>query len=125
VNDTSWVKEGIACAEVSGQHGYGYVTFTIVERLTATQVVCASGNRYRREDLRKVGGEYTEHLCPTDNRHVRNICAQRALRTLRNEVDKLLKDVRYDEADSLAALDHIERLVAETRATIADPTRNG
>lgn len=124
MSDTSWVEEGAACAEVDGQFGYDSVRFTTIERLTATQVMCASGNRYRREDLGGVGSARHLSLWPTDDQRVRNICAQQTIQNLRVLIDNLLRYAKRSEVDSLAQLNEIERLLAEARATITDPARD-
>lgn len=120
--NTSWIAEGATVAEYDARHMDNRVTFTTVERLTATQIICATGNRFYRETGRIVGGDRIE-LQPVNNQGVRDTVALRQVEILRWQLSDMCKDVRGGEAAMLAILDQLEQAIAEARAVIADPTR--
>lgn len=120
--DTSWATEGAIVAEYDWRHMDNRVSFTTIERLTATQIVCASGNRYRRDNGRIVGGDRYE-IRPVDDQGVRDTVAQRQVEHLRWRLADMCKDVRGGEVTMLAVLDQLEQAITDVRAAIADPTR--
>ena len=116
--DTDWIAEGVPVAEYDGQYMDDHVTFTSVARLTATQIVCDNGNRYRRDNLRQVSGRM-ELRHPADPR-VRNCVARRTLSSLRYNIDRMCKDHDGRLAEVLATLDEIEEAVRTARVSIED-----
>lgn len=94
---------------------------TTVERLTATQVVTASGGRFRRDTGYLVGDKRaytgTRLLLPDDSQVLRAI-ATATLSGLRYSIDRALKDAKPGEA--LSTIDKIEALVRTARAQITD-----
>ncbi|MER7280573.1 hypothetical protein ABT369_39650 [Dactylosporangium sp. NPDC000244] len=119
--DTSWAAEGSIAAEFDRRYTDSRVSFTTVERLTATQVICASGNRYYRQDGRIVGGQRIEIL-PVENQAVRDTIAREQVEQLRFRLYETCKDVRGGEAVMLAVLDQLEQQIAAARAAINNPT---
>lgn len=115
--DTSWIVEGATVAEYDLRYRENRASFTTIERLTATQIVCANGNRYRRDTLTQVGGGRGE-LRRTDDPGVRNSVAGKTLSHLRFEVDNLCKDHRGGADAVLATLEQIEKAVREARDAI-------
>lgn len=123
MTDTTWITEGVTVAEYGYRDRTAQASFTTVERLTATQIVCANGNRYRRDSGLLVGAGRGE-LRPVDDRSVRDAVALATIERLRYPLDRLFRDLQGNEAAMLAILDRVDQLVAEARAMIADPTRN-
>lgn len=117
----SWAVEGAAVAEYRRTGIDGHVNLTTVERLTATQIVLANGNRYRRDNGQLVGDNRT-CLLPLTDSTVRDNIAVQALSRVRHAVWELGKDHSGGEAVVMAKLDQIEQLVAQARAVINDPT---
>lgn len=95
-------------------------TFTTIERLTATQIVCASGNRYRRDNGRSVGQRGVE-IRPVDDQQVRDTLAIQRMESLRYRLDGMFNDLRGGEQGSLTVLDAIEKEIAAVRAAIVNP----
>jgi hypothetical protein len=66
MTDTGWIVEGAEVAKVTSHGVRATVMVVTIERITATQVVLSSGERYRRDTLRPVGktdrGPYRELL---------------------------------------------------------------
>lgn len=100
---------------------------TTVERLTATQVVLASGNRYLRKNGRRVGATTydTNELLPVNHPRVRDARMRGWIRHLRSKVDELCKDPKGGEAEALTVLHEVEKAVAAVRARIAALAREG
>lgn len=124
--NTDWIIEGATVAEYRSHHLSAHVTFTTIEKLTSTQVVCANGSRYRRDDndayvaeygLRQVGGG-RNYLLPAGHRYVVDALADSALSSLRGTVDRLCRDADGGVDSVLATLDAIAEAVAAARATI-------
>jgi hypothetical protein len=127
---TNWAEKGATVAEYRSYTNAAYVNFTTVNRVTATQVVCASGNRYRRDDsdtaavngLRPVGGG-EDWLLPPDHRSVVNAVAANTLAELRRTLNELLGGYRRDVDAALATLDEVAAAVAAARTTITEGLR--
>lgn len=100
-----------------GFSGDGRVQLTTVERLTATQIITATGARFRRDSGYAVGGSRTQLLAP-DAQQVRSAIAGAALSSLRFEMDRLLKDAK--PGDAVALLDRAEALVRAARAQVSE-----
>jgi hypothetical protein len=101
-----------------GYMGAGRATITTVARLTATQVITATGNRYRRDGYAVGSGR--GRLLPPDAPEVRTAAAAAALFRLRAHMDRLLKDAQPHNAADL--IDKAEALVRAARAQITDPS---
>lgn len=124
--NTDWLTPGATVAEYSSSNWAAHATFTTIEKLTATQVVCANGHRYRRDDnaayaetrgLRQVG-DGRNYLLPPDHRDVLNAVADRELSALRGTVDRLFRDTDRGVSGALATLSAVAEAVAAARATI-------
>src|SRR2546421_3360402 len=93
-----WIRVGAKVAEYSSRGRDGTVNVTTVEKLTATQVVCASGSRYRLGSvsmaggLRVVGADDTT-LLPLDNDRVRDVLARKRIDSIPDRIDKRLTHV--------------------------------
>lgn len=120
--DTDWITEGARVAEYSSS---GWIGLTTVERLTATQVVCANGHRFRRDTGHLVGDHYRSELLPLNDPRVRDAAAADVLNALGYTVDKMCRDHRSGAAGVLTTLTEIERVVADARAAINDDTPTG
>jgi hypothetical protein len=115
--DADWITEGAKVAEYTRKGANARVSFTTVERLTATQIVCANGARYRRDTLGIVGGGRAELAHPAEQRVV-HVVAAKELSSLRHRVDQMCKDHSgYPEAVLLTLAD-IEVAVAKVRTAI-------
>lgn len=121
MSDLDWIYPGAKVAEYSGHGMSDFVRFSTVERLTATQVVCASGNRYRLADLGRVGGNYGQLLISVDYERVARVIARGQLSKVRSGVDQACRDHRGGVAEVLAILAEIEQLIADARAVIINP----
>jgi hypothetical protein len=127
--DPDWIQPGATVAEYRSHIMSAHVDFTTVEKLTATQVVCANGSRYRRDDsddahrqgLRAVGSG-RDILLPSSHPDVLAAVAAAALRELRGQVDRMLRDFRGDATVALATLDEITAAVAATRTVVEGET---
>lgn len=116
-----WVIEG---ARVADWGGYGFsrsVSITTVVRLTATQIVCANGKRYRRDTLRGLGDSYRSELLPLTDPQVVNDLGRQRLSSLRHEIDRLCAGVGRGVESVLVVLDQIEQAVAAARKAISSP----
>jgi hypothetical protein len=114
-----WIHEGAKVALLRGRHPSIRVTRTTVVRMTATQIVLANGDRYRRDTLREVGKGYdSPDLLPADHPKVvaviRGIRLRDAIHAVRDAAEKLRFDA--DPAAAIDGLDAIEAAVAAARA---------
>ena len=118
--DTDWITEGARVAEYDRGHYGATARLTTVERFTATQIVLANGNRYRRDTLRRVGDHYGSELLAVDDRRVVDTLVLERLRSAFYEIGKLLRSVsvRGGVEAALATLAEIERVVTEARTAI-------
>ncbi|MCK9901308.1 hypothetical protein [Glutamicibacter sp. V16R2B1] len=117
---TDWVVVGGVVAEFDQRSVMrNRVTFTTVVRLTATQIVCTSGNRYRRDNGRSVGQRGVE-IRPVDDRQVRDSLAIQRMEHLHFRLDGLFKNLGGGEQGSLTVLDAVEQEIAAVRAAIAN-----
>lgn len=64
MSEDSWLESLKVGDAVVEEWGYGYKAerLTTVTKVTKTLVVVATGGRYRRDDGRRVGGEYHQRL---------------------------------------------------------------
>lgn len=120
---TDWIVDGVPIAEYT--YGRG-ANVTTVDRLTATQIVLANGHRYNRSTLQQTGkatrnawSTLTE-LLPVDDWRVQDAVARDELAKVGYAVDGARRQIgsRSGVADVLAALDTIDRAVAQARAAI-------
>jgi hypothetical protein len=120
MTDTSWIAEGARVAEYTQYAIDAHVTLTTIERLTATQIVLANGNRYNREKLRPVGGSGRTELLPATDSQVLGVLARRQIKLVGHVVHELTRNGagrRVEEA--LSILDQIQVAVDEARRAIA------
>lgn len=114
-----WPEVGDKVAIYDGDRWTPNVQFATVAKLTATQIVTNTGDRYRRDNLRRVGGG--GDLRRPDDAVVRSAVARRALDHMRFAVDKAVKDFRGNADDALDLIDHLADLIEQTRKRITDP----
>lgn len=123
----AWVTEGAKVAIYSLGNFGASVTLTTIERLTATQVVCANGRRFRRNDtngsrdngLCEVGDIWGPVLLPIGNRSVRHALAKQWYHKFVRDVEGIFKERPDDIDTAIGCLDRITALAAEARANIA------
>lgn len=120
--DTDWITEGATVAEYSRRDVDARVAFTTVERLTATQIVCANGRRYRRDTGGIVGGDGRTELAHPSEARVVNVVAAKTLSSLRFHVDQMCKDHAGRAEAVLMTLTDIELAVAKARTAITKLT---
>lgn len=122
MTDIDWIREGARVAEYYIGNNSS-AALAVIDRITETQIVLDNGNRYRRDNLRKVGENrnawsgFTK-LLPVDDSQVRDALATCRLDALLRKLSKLPRASIYTEVDVLTALDSIERVVIDTRNAI-------
>lgn len=120
-----WAVEGAAVAVYTTGRSSADVLLTTIDRLTATQVVCANGFKFYRDTshpfghgLAQVGNYYGSQLLPAEDEQVRAVLAQREFHELRVNIDAVFRAGAGRFDTMLAALDRIAKLVAATHADI-------
>ncbi len=122
-----WIQVGAQVALYQYSHP-PRVSFTKVERLTATQIVLASGDRFRRDTLREVGDSkrsawsgHTTIMDPTSGQ-VRKAHAGQLMKGLFGWFDRIERDADRNGTKPAAILDLIEAQVAKYRKAILNVT---
>lgn len=115
---------GDYAAELSSYAYESQVTLTTVERITATQIVLATGSRYRRDTGRQVGAqsawERSTDLCRLDDPRVVTARVQAATRRLLRAVDQAARSGRLQTVDDCTALlSTVNEALTMTRKKIA------
>jgi hypothetical protein len=119
--DTDWPEVGMLVAEYRTGSGSDWVGFSVIDRLTATQIVLSNGERYNRTTLRKVGGAdkgswHYDTLERGDSpRVMRTVTAQIVSDTLY----RISAITRNHTLQGTAILDEAERLIQKARTKIA------
>ncbi len=116
-----WLKPGAPVAVKRGAGGgYAYDT---VERLTPTQIVMASGDRYGRATLKAVKRGYwgTPELVPTNHPGVIEQAKNQAVESLWSPLQEAMVSWRqgaHDEPAREEALDAVRRIMGDTLAKL-------
>jgi hypothetical protein len=117
-----WIREGAKVALCKAGWSAPIIRFATIAKLTATQIVLDNGDRYRRDDLRKVGGDgYNDpSLVSVDDPRVKDGVARRrrrnAIHAVKVAAGGLSAD--HDAEAALAALDAIEDAIAKARTEL-------
>jgi hypothetical protein len=116
--NTDWIAEGKQVAEYDlGRGRHGDATITKVAKLTGTQVICDSGNVYRRDTLYAVGAG-RGFLLPLTDARVIGVRARRRLQSLHGELDDLFHQPAEDLDEVLAVLSRVNEAVHQARDEI-------
>lgn len=114
--DDSWIAPGAEVAIVERFGQADRVKLTTVERLTRTQIICATGARFRRSDLgRSDLGAWPAHdtdLLPASDKRVRQAIACTKARSAGAQIAKLSRD------SSLQAIEDAEKHLKEIAAIV-------
>lgn len=114
-----WIYKGAKVAAVGNGMVGGDIFVTTVERITVAQIVCAGDRRFQRRAPYNMVGTGNYSLEPLSAQHVRDKLACKRLRVLTALVDKAVNvPIGATTADVFAALDVVEKLVANTRAAV-------
>ncbi len=117
MSDTDWITEGAEVAILTGGFAGDVVNFTTIERLTATQIVLASGSRYNRKTMRQVGASSAwrfDRLMPADDPRVIAAKTTKARRHAIQNVMTLAESLRNKDEDTQLAL--LDKLVNAARS---------
>ena len=120
-----WITVGAVVAELDTSGRTKRVTVTTIERITNTQIVTTSGNRYRLRDLRKVGDHYDGTLHPITDRSVQDALARAAYEALALELYQASRFTPDSLVSATAAVEHAAAVVqaaADRLAAIAAGT---
>lgn len=131
MSDHQWIVEGARVAEY--KHNYSTndsITLTTIERLTATQIVLANGNKYRRDRLTPVGEKRDAwsgrtELKPADDLAVRDVLIRVRLTRMFSNIDEIRKKTGFQDSSGkvLETLAAVEQVVADTRRAIEGKQR--
>jgi hypothetical protein len=120
-NTPDWITVGGVVAETVAVGRIKRAAVTTIERLTDTQIVTASGNRYRLRDLRKVGSDRGE-LRPVTDRSVQDVLARVAYESLANDLyhaSRLTPDTLLIATEAVEHAAAVVQAAADRLAAIA------
>lgn len=126
MSDHPWITEGARVAEYKRNYSTNdSVTFTTIERLTATQIVLANGAKYRRDRLTPVGEKRDAwsggtELKRADDPSVRDVLVRVRLDRMFSSINEVRRKTGFQDSAGkvLEALAAVEQVVADTRRAI-------